>query len=141
MGLLKVVLDVNVIVSAVFGGNPEQALYKAIAHRLLISDPIEAEMSAVTDDLRGELSRDELRVLRQLARRVVSLAHRVKIPGQLHICRDPTDDVYLETCLVGRAHYLVTGDRDLLEIERGLLNEHGLGRLEIVAPATFVAEA
>jgi predicted nucleic acid-binding protein len=35
---------------------------------------------------------------------------------------------------------LVTGDRDLLEVDRDDLSRHRLGRLAIVTPAQFVRE-
>jgi hypothetical protein len=46
-------------------------------------------------------------------------------------CRDPNDDMYLETCQVSRAHDLVTGDPDLLEVDVDDLKKHRLGRLTI----------
>lgn len=33
--------------------------------------------------------------------------------GELHLCRDPRDDVVLETALLGRANYAVSRDDDL----------------------------
>lgn len=39
----------------------------------------------------------------------------VRIPGAIHLCRDPDDDALIETATAaaGRADYLVTGDADL----------------------------
>jgi len=34
--------------------------------------------------------------------------------GKLRLCRDVTDDVVLETALLGRAKYLVSRDADLI---------------------------
>ena len=41
------------------------------------------------------------------------------IPGKLQLvgaCRDPKDDKFLACAVEGRAHYLITGDRDLLTL-------------------------
>lgn len=38
-----------------------------------------------------------------------------KIPS---ICRDPKDDFLLELSRASRADYLITGDKDLLELEK-----------------------
>lgn len=41
------------------------------------------------------------------------------VPGKLElvgVCRDPKDDKFLACALKGQAHYLVTGDRDLLTL-------------------------
>ena len=34
----------------------------------------------------------------------------------VEICRDPKDDFLLSLCIDGNAHYLLTGDKDLLAL-------------------------
>jgi putative PIN family toxin of toxin-antitoxin system len=41
----------------------------------------------------------------------------VEISGAAQGCRDPNDDMFLETARVGGAEYLVTFDRDLLDAQ------------------------
>lgn len=36
---------------------------------------------------------------------------------KVNVCRDPKDNMFLELSLSGNADYLVTGDKDLLEIK------------------------
>jgi uncharacterized protein len=50
------------------------------------------------------------------------------------ICRDPKDDYLLACALAGGAHYLVSGDADLLALDR----HPALGALRIVTAATFL---
>lgn len=133
------VLDASVVISAAFGGKPAQAVEKAFTHRLVISAPIVEELDHVAIKLRPKLGVDRSARLRQLLRAIVNKAQSVAITGRLHICRDPNDDIYLETCQVARAHYLVTGDPDLLEVDVDLLKKHRLGRLAIVTASQFVA--
>jgi predicted nucleic acid-binding protein len=40
----------------------------------------------------------------------------VTIEGTLQLCRDPKDDIFLETAVAGAADVLVTGDRDLTSL-------------------------
>jgi predicted nucleic acid-binding protein len=47
------------------------------------------------------------------------------------ICRDPDDDHVLGTAIAGNADYIVTGDRDLLVLER-------FQTVEIVSPSEFM---
>lgn len=73
------------------------------------------------DELSDVLNRPRLRrkykiqereittLLRLLAARAVL----VPVTGRLAICRDPDDDLVLETAIVGDADYLVTRDDDL----------------------------
>jgi len=50
------------------------------------------------------------------------------------VCRDPTDDKFLELAANGHADLILTGDKDLLVLNpfRGI---------QIVGPATFVQDA
>ena len=47
------------------------------------------------------------------------------------VCRDEKDQIFLDLAQVGAAHWLVTGDRDLL-------NLGGQVRFQIIAPATAI---
>lgn len=48
-------------------------------------------------------------------------------------CRDPKDDFLLACSLSGNAEYLVTGDKDLLELDKTLL-----GKLKIARTTDFL---
>ncbi len=37
---------------------------------------------------------------------------------RVRLCRDPKDDMFLELALAGQANFLITGDKDLLALER-----------------------
>ena len=50
---------------------------------------------------------------------------------ETQICRDPDDDAILGTAVAGDATCIVTGDSDLLIIER-------FGDVDIVSPSEFV---
>lgn len=56
----------------------------------------------------------------------------------ISVCRDVEDDMVLECCLAAKADFLVTGDKDLLEIDPSALRETGLGRLGILRPRDFL---
>jgi uncharacterized protein len=49
------------------------------------------------------------------------------------VCRDPDDDYLLALCKTARAHVLLTGDKDLLVLEKH-------GRTRIMNARTFVHE-
>lgn len=85
------------------------------------------------DELAEVLNRPRLRIRYQLSTETiityVSLIREravlVEPTGQLHLCRDPDDDMVLETALLGQAQYAVSrdddlkGDHDLVEQMRG----------------------
>ena len=42
----------------------------------------------------------------------------IKVKSVIKICRDPKDNFLLALAKDGRANFLLTGDRDLLELEK-----------------------
>jgi predicted nucleic acid-binding protein len=91
-------------------------------------------------ELVPKLSDQQRREFARIVELVVHCADRVELAGDFHLCRDPQDDTYLETCQTGRAHYLVTRDPDLLVLRTEDLKRHRLGRLRIVTPQGFLLD-
>jgi putative PIN family toxin of toxin-antitoxin system len=54
-----------------------------------------------------------------------------KSKPEVPVCRDEKDQIFLDLAAVGAAHWLVTGDRDLL-------NLGGQVRFQIIAPAAAI---
>lgn len=48
---------------------------------------------------------------------VLEDAEVVEPAVRLHVCRDPSDDKFLECAVAGRAGYIVTEDRGLLDLQ------------------------
>jgi putative PIN family toxin of toxin-antitoxin system len=118
---VRLVLDTNVVVSALlWGGTPYKLLQAAAEGALdLITSP------ALLAELRGVLAREHL--ARRLAEQRSSVEHAVGFYGELAIRvspritpravpRDADDDCVLAAALAGRADLVVSGDADLLSI-------------------------
>jgi len=136
----KVVIDANVIVSSLFGGTPRKAFLKALkACDVYISPEIRQELSGLLDELEGKLGRTRIRRLRSIIMRLASYAKEVNPSKKIELSRDNKDNAYLNLCLAVRADFLLTGDKDLLEIPVKELKSFGLNRLNIVSPKTFLS--
>lgn len=62
----------------------------------------------------------------------VAEARLVEPTKTVRVCRDPKDDMVLEFCRAAGANFLITGDRDLLDLD--VSGVGGLRRLRIVSP-------
>lgn len=132
MGQIGVVLDTNVVVSALgFGGPPLEALLRSLEDdvRLLASEETLGELERVmTYDHLPFTSADRVQLLSILSRE----ADLVEPDATLAVVRDSDDDKFLELALEGRADYVVSGDQDLQSLE-------SFDGVEIVSPDEFVA--
>jgi uncharacterized protein len=118
---MRLVLDTNTVVSGLlWGGNPGQIMDAGFAGRVnFISSP------ALLCELTEVLSRRKFAV--PLAKRGISadrlmIAYaalvRIVVPAQVIrvVERDPDDDDVIAAAFHGRADFVVSGDKDILEI-------------------------
>jgi len=130
----RVVIDTNVLISGLLSttSTPAQAVDKAVTHAQLVAtaetlrELIEKLLSRKFDRYVGRERRDAL------LQRVASLVEIVDLLQPIRASRDPKDDKFLEAAVNGRADVIVTGDKDLLDLNpfRGIA---------IVAPADYLA--
>jgi putative PIN family toxin of toxin-antitoxin system len=119
--VLRVVIDTSSLVSYVLTRG--ELMRRVVAHWRAATFTL-LSSSATRAELAGVLARP---AIRQLA--VASLDELMRglerfsehVPGVLELagaCRDPKDDKFLACAVEGQAHYLVSSDRDLLNMRR-----------------------
>ena len=120
---MRVVLDVNVLISAVISprGTPAQILrlWEGEEFELTISPPILEELERVIHypriQERYNLSEE---YVGQFLQSIGGGATVVEPAVQLSVIeKDPSDDRYLECAVASAASYIVTGDDHLLDLE------------------------
>ena len=140
----RVIVDTGVVICAfAFGGVPKEALLQASRKaEIWLSPDILDEYRQVPLELEeeGKISHDQLRVLLAGIAAFLMDARIVYPHKSISICRDEEDNILLEACVAAKADYLITGDRDLLEIERSSLRSVGLKKLKILSPRDFLSK-
>jgi putative PIN family toxin of toxin-antitoxin system len=113
---MRVVLDTNVLVSALVGhGKPRRLLFKLLeGHEVVSSKQMLTELEDV-------LSRERFGFTQRQIDEFLSIMARGFIIVRLAECpevipEDPDDDVVLATASEGQAGYVVSGDRHLLKL-------------------------
>lgn len=129
----RVVIDTNVLISGLFSitSTPALAVERAITKGQLVATS-ETLRELIEKLLLPKFDRYVSRERREaLLQRVASLVEIVEVLQHVHASRDPKDDKFLEAAVNGRANVLVTGDRDLLDLNpfRGIA---------IVPPAEYL---
>lgn len=138
--MAKVVIDANIIISSAFGGIPLEATVKAIGtHEVYLSAKIEAELRGVLSRLSKKLTGERQTFVGEKISELIEMATLVSVSKQIVLSRDAKDDHYLSLCKEVGADFLITGDKDLLDIPRGALTKKGI-RTRIVSPREFLEE-
>ena len=133
---MRVVLDTNVIISATLirGGQEDQIVraWQRGVFELVLSPPILDEMGRALfyDKLRKFrwMTVEEVaELLQALAQGSMVVSGRSKVKAS----RDPDDNKFLAAAIEAEARFVVTGDRDLLDLRR-------YRNVQIITPARFL---
>ncbi|MCM1182475.1 MAG: putative toxin-antitoxin system toxin component, PIN family [Roseburia sp.] len=115
---MKIVIDTNVVISGVFfGGFPRKILSSVVNGEMTacataeIIDEYEAIVQEMIDRKQGHISRNILTPL-------ISAMEIIEPVTHIEICRDPDDNKFLGCAKDSRALYIVSGDKDLLAVEK-----------------------
>jgi putative PIN family toxin of toxin-antitoxin system len=132
--VLRVVIDTGALVSYVLTRGELMdrviAAWRAGRFAALSSPQTRGELAAVlARPAIRRLSADPLDPLIEgYARFTLHVPGVLQLPGA---CRDPKDNAFVACAVEGEAHYLISGDRDLLDLRR-------YGEVGIVNPGQFL---
>jgi uncharacterized protein len=127
----KLVVDTNVWISGlVFGGNCRQIL-SLFADELIDIVASEETLSELRRKItqRFPLYIPKLRLLEASIREDGQIVPLGSI--SIRICRDPDDDKFIETALLGTCNNIISGDQDLLSLKH-------YNQIKILSPTEFL---
>ena len=113
---MRIVIDTNVIASAIFfGGRPRELLELLMTRKLdaYISKEILDEYRETIEYLQNKYSSRPVAVpLSQIA----AACKMIEIKTEIDACRDPDDNKFISCAIDSRSLYIVSGDKDLLSM-------------------------
>lgn len=118
---MRVVVDTNVLVSGIFfrPSNPGKVIDLWWEHKfdLVTSEHIYSEVQDTFKKIVKKIgARPSLTI--KLNETLREYADFVPVIPKEEICRDPKDNLILDTARQGKANYIVSGDKDLLVLKR-----------------------
>lgn len=129
---MKIVLDTNILIfTFIFGGKPRQILSLVLEGKIqaFISPILIAEFFDVVNK-KFNLSDEELTLTRNHIENKFII---VQPKRDIKIARDDDDNRVLEAALEGKCSYIITGDKDLLDLKI-------YKNIKIVTPDIFLEE-
>ena len=128
---INIVVDSNVWISAlIFGGNSRKVFEQSISSNSLI---------CVSEELLNETRRIVLRKFKSfqpdLESFILALESRIYKVNLgsifIDICRDPNDNFIIETAVISKSTYIISGDKDLLSLKN-------YKKIKIITPLDFI---
>ncbi|MCK5786975.1 MAG: putative toxin-antitoxin system toxin component, PIN family [Candidatus Sabulitectum sp.] len=129
---MQVVVDTNVLISAIFfGGKPELILesWRTGKLDLLITEEILSEYVDVLHRISEKYPGVDITKIIPLITKCGILVEP-QILNQI-ICEDPDDDKFIAAALGSSSKIIITGDKHLLDVS-------GYSGIEMIKPAEFV---
>jgi len=124
---MKVVIDTNIFISFLLG----KLLSNLITHisknqvKIITSKEQLAEILNVVNKpkpkkyiLKSDLIHLYNSDLIHLYNYITNYSEFVELENNIKVCRDPKDDYLLEIAVNGKAEFLITGDNDLIDLEK-----------------------
>ena len=116
----RVVLDTNIVLSALLFAQgrlaPVRAAWQQTRFAPLVSTATATELMRALAYPKFRLTPDDQRELLSDYLPYCSTVRMPAVPPRTPECRDPYDVPFLQLAVVGKAAFLVTGDRDLLAL-------------------------
>jgi len=112
----KIVLDTNLIISAlIFAGKPQQ-VYNLILEKQIIGITSPILLAELTEVLTKKFNFELIRV--EQLEKIIKKHFKMVIPKQtVKILQDIDDNRVLEAAAEDKCNYIVTGDKDLLTLK------------------------
>ena len=140
---VKVVVDTNIWISSLIASSKTAARlvdeWREGKFEVVISEQQVLELYEVFSRpkflFKYRIDRQEID---DIVSSIATRAERITLKGTTKLCRDPDDDIIIETAIRGRAKYLVTGDKDITNDKTVLsfLSRHGVS---VISLSRFLA--
>jgi putative PIN family toxin of toxin-antitoxin system len=115
----KIVIDTNLLISYIIrGGNsPLSTVIKNENHIILASSELIEEYISVLKRPKFQRYFDTVNV-DDIMNGFIKLLTLVQVDSTVKLCRDPNDDFIIQLAISGNSDFLITGDKDILALER-----------------------
>lgn len=115
---MNIVIDTNVVISGIFFGGYPRKILEAVADKQIsayATTEIINEYYEIIDEM---IKRKQGRINNSVLSQLVSKLKIIQSSSSVNICRDPDDNKFIECAIDANALYIISGDKDLLDIQK-----------------------
>ena len=115
---MRVVIDTNVVASAIiFGGKPKEVIDRLMIDNIdaYASSEILEEYTDTVEYLKEKFPGKKPKIP---LIEIEAKCNVIEVYSKVDICRDPDDNKFIECAIDSKCYYIVSGDKDLLTVEK-----------------------
>lgn len=115
---MKIIVDTNVVISGTFfGGYPKKILEAVVNNEVLAyaSKSIVDEYLEIIDEM---INSKQGKITKKILDPFIKKLIVIKPTTKIELSRDSDDDKFIECAVDSKATYIVSGDKDLLDIKK-----------------------
>ena len=112
------VIDTNVVASAIiFGGKPKEVIDRLMIDNIdaYASSEILEEYTDTVEYLKEKFPGKKPKIP---LIEIEAKCNVIEVYSKVDICRDPDDNKFIECAIDSKCYYIVSGDKDLLTVEK-----------------------
>ena len=113
---MRIVIDTNIVISAIFFGGVPRKIIEAVVNKMIdacATPEITVEYQEIIQEM---ISRKQGHLRMDLFNLYLEKLRILESKTRIHVCLDPDDDKFLSCAIDAKAIYIVSGDKDLLDI-------------------------
>lgn len=115
---MKIVIDTNVVVSGTFFGGYPRKVIDAVLDGKISAAATSEIVNEYLEIVQRLLERKQGYYREELLAAFINQLELKEPSSDIHLCRDPDDDKFISCANDAKALYIVSGDKDLLVLER-----------------------
>lgn len=115
---MKIVIDTNVVIQGTFFGSAPRRIITAVANgqlKAVASPEMIEEYQEIVEEM---IDRKQGKLDKAILAPFILELELIEPVSKISVCRDPDDDKFITCAVDAKAVIIVSGDKDLLTIER-----------------------
>lgn len=130
---MRVVVDTNVFISGVFFGGKPRVVLESIVRGDITAFASKAIIEEYSETVQDLIGRRQGSLSQEAVSSFVASLNIIETRTKVIASRDPDDDKFIECALDASALYIISGDKDLLSLEK-------YRGVKMITAADFVAQ-
>ena len=115
---MRVVVDTNVFISGVFFGGKPRVVLESIVRGDITAFASKAIIEEYSETVQDLIGRRQGSLSQEAVSSFVASLNIIETRTKVIASRDPDDDKFIECALDASALYIISGDKDLLSLEK-----------------------